>query len=106
MYFRRVLQEFARGFRCTHDGVVIAVLLDAETNHGLTRFGNAIDDTLGPAFFDADHDDGSDIRIRAAADEGTEMQIQIGAELQAAIRMRNRHDTFDIVCDRLGRRIR
>ena len=33
------------------------------------------------------------------------MQIQIGAKLQATVGMRNRHDTFDVVCHCLGRRI-
>ena len=46
---------------------------------------------FGPLLLDADHDDRGDVRIAAGADQRAEVQVEIGAELQPAIRMRNRH---------------
>ncbi len=60
---------------------------------------------LGPAGLDADHHHGGDIGIGAGADQGAEMEIEILAELQAAIGMGNRQGALDVVGHRLARRI-
>ena len=65
--------------------------------------GDAVDDALGPAVLDADHHDRRDVRVAAGADQRAEVQVEVGAELQPAVRMRNRHRALDVVRDRLGR---
>ena len=40
---------------------------------------------------------------RAGADESAEMQVQVGAELQPPVWMRDRQRTLDVVRHRLGR---
>ena len=52
---------------------------------------------------DADHDDRGDVRIAARADQRAEVQVEVGAELQPAVRMRNRQRALDVVRDRFGR---
>ena len=79
--------------------------LDAEAHDRLAGGGDAIDHALRPAVLDPDHDDGGDIRIRTRADQGAEVQIEIRAELQPPIRMRQGHHTLDVVRHRLGRRV-
>src|SRR5205814_8575047 len=44
---------------------------------------------------------GSDVRIRAGTDQRAEMQVQVGAELQPPIGMRQRHRALDVVLHRL-----
>ena len=87
---------------CIGDGVDIAILFDGEAFHWLARFGDAFNDAAGPAWFDANHDNAGDIRVAARADQRAEMQIQIGAELQAAIGVRNGQRAFDVVRDRFA----
>jgi hypothetical protein len=99
------LQVFARRLGCTHDGIVVAVQLDSETRHRLAGQGDRVDDLFGPLFLDADHHHRSHVGIAAGADERTEVQIEVGAELQPAIGMRDRHGPFDVVRDRLGGRV-
>src|SRR3546814_3661203 len=59
---------------CAHDGVVVAVQLDAEARHWLAGGGNAVDYAFGPAFFDANHNHGGHVGVAAHADQGAEMQ--------------------------------
>jgi hypothetical protein len=89
----------ARGI---HDGLQIAVLLDGKAGHRLAGCRNAVDDLLRPAGLDADDDAGRDIGIGAGADHGAEMQIEILAELQPAIGMRQGHGALDVVADRFA----
>src|SRR5690606_39597076 len=99
---RGVVHELLGLARCAHDGVEVAVQFDAEAGHGLAGGCNAIDDALGPAFFDADDDDGRDVGVAARADQGAEMQFQIFAELQAAVGVRQGHGALDVVGDGFG----
>ena len=91
----RVLHEFLGCLRRAHDRVVVAVAFDAEADHRLAGLGDAVDDTLGPAVLDADHDHRGDVRIGAGADQRLEVQVEVGAELQPAVGMRDRHRSLD-----------
>ena len=55
---------------------------------------------------DADHDDGGDVRVRAGADQRAEVQVEVGAELQPPVGMRNRQRALDVVRHRLGGGVR
>src|SRR5256885_2027857 len=70
---------------------------DAEAGDRLAGLGDAVDHPLGPAILDADDDDGSHIGVGAGADQCTEVQIQIGAELQPPVGMRQRQGALDVV---------
>ena len=63
------------------------------------------DDLLRPLVLDADHDHRGDVRVASRADQRAEMEIEVGAELQAAVGMRNGDRALDVVRDRLGRGI-
>jgi hypothetical protein len=80
---------------------VVAVLLDAEMRHRLAAGADAVGDLLRPGVLDADHHHRGDVRVGAGADERPEMQIQVGAELQPAVRVRDRERSLDIVLHRL-----
>ena len=69
---------------------------------GLPVFAMPSTTTLGPAVLDADHDDGGDVRIGAGADQRAEMQVEVFAELQPAIGVRQRHRALDVVGHRLA----
>ena len=92
--------------RGAHDGVVVAVLLDAEVGHRLAGRGDAVGDLLRPAVLDADHHHGGDVRVAAGADERAEMQVEVGAELQPPVGMRQRQRALDVVRHRLGGGVR
>ena len=79
------------------DGVVLAVLLDGETDNRLAGLGDAFDDAIGPLRLDADDNHCGNVRIAARADQGAEIQVQIVTELQAAIGMRQGHGALNIV---------
>ena len=100
------VQEFLGLVGGLGDGGDVAVALDAEADHGLAGFRDALDHAVGPAVLDADHHDGCDVRVAAGADQGAEMQIEVGAELQAAVGVRDRQRALDVVGDRLAGRIR
>ena len=102
---RSPLHEFLGVARRLGDRRDVAVALDAEAGHRLAGLGDAVDDALGPAVLDADHDDGRDIGIGAGADQGAEVQLEILAELQPAIGMRDRQRALDVVGDRLAGRV-
>ena len=80
---------------------MVAVPLDAEEGDRLAGGGDAVGHLLRPAVLDADHDDGRDVRVGAGADQGAEVQIEVGAELQPAVGMRQRQRPLDVVLDRL-----
>src|SRR6185503_7548158 len=97
----RPLQVFARLERGAPDGLVIAVAFDAEERNRLAGGGDAVGHLLRPAVLDADDDGRGDVRIRAGADQGAEVQVEVGAELQPPVRVRQRHGALDVVLDRL-----
>ena len=68
----------------------------------LAGLGDAVDHALGPAVLDADHHHGGDVRVGAGADQRAEMQVEILAELQTAIGVRQRQRALDVVGDRLA----
>ena|SRR5438094_7320804 len=80
--------------------------LDAETGDGLAGGGDAVDYFLSPALFDSNDDNRRDIRIAAGANQSAEVELQIGAELQPAVRMRNSQRSLDVVGHGLGCRVR
>ncbi len=100
--FGSVMHEFLRLARGVHDRLQVAILLDGEARNRLAGLGYAIDDALGPARLDPDDDAGRHVRIGAGADHGAEMQVEIGAELQPAIGMRQGHRALDVVGDTLA----
>ena len=51
---------------------------------------------------DADHDHGGDVRVRAGADQRAEMELEVLAELQPAIGVRQGERALDVVRDRLA----
>src|SRR5690606_24497454 len=101
-----VMHEFLGLARGAHDGVVVAVQFDAEAGHGLAGGGNAVDHALGPAFFDADDDHGGHVGVAAGADQGAEVQFEVFAELQPAIRVGQGQSALDVVGDGFGGSIR
>ena len=84
----------------------VAVALDAEADHRLAGGGDAFNHLLGPAVFNADDDHRRDVGVAAGADQGAEVQVEIGAELQPAVGVRDRQRTLDVVRHGLGRRVR
>ena len=96
------LHEFLGLAGCGADGVVLAVLLDGEADNRLAGLGDAFDDAVGPLWFDADDDDGGNVRVAARADQRAEIQVQIVTELQAAIGMRQGHGALDVVRHRFA----
>jgi hypothetical protein len=106
MLLARPLQVFARSLGGAHDRVVVAMKLDAEPGHGLAGGGDAIGHFFRPLVFDPDHDDRGHIRIAAGADQRAEVKVEVGAELQPTVRVRNRDRALDVVGDRLGRGVR
>jgi hypothetical protein len=98
----RPLQKLTRGRRCAPDRVVVAVKLDAEALHRFPGRCDAVDDTLRPLIFDADHHNGGDVGIAAGADQRAKVQLEIRAKLQPAVGMRNCQRAFDVVRDRFG----
>jgi hypothetical protein len=102
MLLRRPLDVFARRLRRPHDRLVVAVALDAEAGDRLAGRGDAVDHLLRPAVLDADDDDCGDVRVRARADQRAEVQVEVGAELQAPVGVRDRERALDVVRDRFG----
>src|SRR5690606_23246928 len=88
------------------DRIDVAVQFDAEAGDRLARLGDAFDDLVGPTLLDADHHDGRDIGVAANADQRAEMQVEVGAELQATVGMRQRQGALDVVGDRLAGGVR
>ena len=106
LQLRGSLQELLGLVGGLGDGGDIAVALDAEAHHRLAGLGDAFDHAIGPAVLDADHHHGRDVRVGAGADERAEEQVEVGAELQAAVSVRQRQGALDIVGDRLARGVR
>jgi hypothetical protein len=102
----RHLHELARRARGAHDGVVVAMQLDAEADHRLAGLLDAFHHARSPLLLDADHYHRGDVRIRAGADQRAEVQLQVGAELQPAVGMRQRQRALDVVRHGLGRCVR
>ena len=85
---------------------MVAVLLDAEPGYRLAASRDAVYHLLRPAVLDADYDDRGDIGIGAGADQGAEMQFEIFAELEPAVRVGQGHRAWNVVGDRLAGGIR
>jgi hypothetical protein len=88
-----------------HDRRVVAMALDAEAGDRLAGGGDAVDDLLRPAVLDADHHHRRDVRVAAGADQGAEVQFQVGPELQPAVGVRDRQRALDVVRHGLGGRV-
>ena len=65
-----------------------------------------VDDFLCPAGLDSDDDASRYVWIRTRSDHDAEVQIQVFAELQAAVSMRQGHRSLDVVGHRFTSRIR
>ena len=92
----REVHEFfglARGgrHRCN-----VAIALDPKSGHGLAGLRDAIHDRFRPMGFDADHDAGGHVGVRAGADHGAKVQFQILTELQAPVGMRQCNGALDM----------
>ena len=72
---------------------------------GLPVFGDAVDDAAGPRRLDADDDARGHVRVRADADQGAEEELEVFAELQTAVGVRQSERSLDVVRHRLARRI-
>src|SRR3546814_5262425 len=86
--------DLARGVRHHLD---LAVTLDGEAFHRLAGLANAVDHAAGPLRLDADDDDRGDVGALAGADQGAEVQLEVLAELQAPIVVRQREAAVDVV---------
>ncbi len=84
------------------DGVKVAVLFDGEAGDGLAGLGDALDHAIRPGRLDADDHYGGDVGVRAGADERVEVQIEVGAELQAAVGMWDGQRALDVVAHGLA----
>ena len=62
---------------------------------GLPVLAMLLDDAVGPLRLDADHDHGGHVRIAADAGQRAEGQLQVLAELQPAVGVRQRHGALD-----------
>jgi hypothetical protein len=91
------VDEFLGGPGGGADRLEIALLLDRELRDRLAGLADAVGDALGPARLDADHHDSGHVGVGAGADHGAEMQLQVLAELQAAIGVRDRQRALDVV---------
>jgi hypothetical protein len=80
----------------------VARALDAEARHRLAGLGDAFDHALRPAVLDADHHDRRDVRVGARADQGAEVEVEVLAELEAAVGVRQRQRALDVVRHRLA----
>jgi len=81
------------------------VAFDAEADHRLAGGGDAVDHFFGPTVFNADHHHGRDVGVAARAYQRAKVQLQVGAELQAAVGVRNRHAALDVVGHGLRRSV-
>src|SRR6056297_2842100 len=100
------VDEFLCLARSRRDGLDVAVLLDREARYGFAGLGDAVDDLLRPAWLDADDYAGSHVRIRPRTDHGSEMEIEVRAELQPPIGVRQGDGTLYVVGDGLAGGIR
>ena len=92
-----VVHKFLGLERSGADGLQVAVLLNAEAGHRLAGFGNAVHHALGPLGFDADNHHSGHVGVAAHADQRTEMQVQVFAELQAAVGVGQGQGALDVV---------
>ncbi len=92
---RRPVHVVFCGLGSAADRLHVAVAFDAEEGHGFPRRGDAVGDPLRPAVLDTDHHHRGDIGIGPGADQRLEMQLQVRAELQPPIGMRNRERSLD-----------
>jgi hypothetical protein len=53
--------------------------------------------------FDADHHHRGDVGVGPGADQGAEVQVQVGAELQPPVGVRKGHRALDVVLHREAR---
>src|SRR6266568_783391 len=95
--FRGPLHVILRRLGGAADSFHVAVAFDAEEGHGLPRHGDAVGDAFRPAVLDADDHDCGDIGIGAGADQRLEMQLEIRAELQPPVGMRDCERSLDVV---------
>ena len=88
------------------DGGDVAVALDAEADDRLAGLGDAVDDPLRPAASMPMTTHGGDVRVGAGADQRAEVQLEVLAELQAPVGVRQRDRALDVVGDRLAGGVR
>src|SRR5262249_30338328 len=100
------LHEFLRAIGRISDRLNISAALDRETFDWLAGFGDAIDNVLGPAGLDADHDHSGNIRVAANTDHRSEEQLKVFAELQATVAVRKSHRALHVVGHAFARGIR
>src|SRR6266571_9000894 len=101
--FRSPLHVILRRLGGAADGFHVAVAFDAEEGNRLPRRGDALGDALRPAVLDADHYRRGDVGIGPGADQRLEMQLEVRAELQPTVGMRNRERSLDVVRHRFAR---
>src|SRR6266480_2895833 len=94
--FRGPLHVILRRLGGAADSLHVAVAFDAEGGDRFPRRGDAVGDPFCPAVLDADHHDCGDVGIGTGADQRLEMQVEIRAELQPPVRMRNRERSLDV----------
>src|SRR3546814_11599842 len=88
-YLGFVLDVFLGDPAGVGDGLDLAVALQREALDRFAGLADALDDAAGPARLDADHHDGGDVRVAACADQGAKVQLEIFAELQPPVMMRD-----------------
>ena len=73
------------------------MLFNAEAGNRLAGLGDTVDHTLGPLGLNTDNHAGSNVRIGTGADQRTEMEVKVGAELQTPVGMRQGNGSLDVV---------
>ena len=76
------------------------MLLDSETLHRFAGLGDTVNHPGSPAGFNPDNNNRSDIRISTGTDQSAKVQLQIFAELQPAIMMRQGQGALNVIGDR------
>src|SRR6478609_8030253 len=69
-------------------GADVALAFDGETRDRLSGFGDAIDDALRPTRLNANDNGGGNVGIASGTDHRTEKKVEVLAELEPAICMR------------------
>src|SRR6266704_5358480 len=103
--FRSPLHVILRRLGGAADGFRVAVAFDAEEGHRFPRRGDSVGDALRPAVLDADHHRRGDVGIGPRPDQRLEVQLEVRAELQPPIGMRDRERPLDVVRYRFTGRV-
>src|SRR5262249_28277013 len=102
---RGPLQVVLGDARGLGDGAEVARAFYAESRDRFSGRRDAVDHALGPTVLDADDHHGRHVGVCAGPGRRAEERVEVFAELQSAIGVRQLHGALDFVGHRLARRI-